>query len=138
MRDDFEDLPVEERLADTVQHDPLEDGELLRDGLDLLQREVGRRLEAPEGADARLTFRIAAVGRLEIERPRQRGDHGESAGGGQGPLLSAPRRPWCRRWPSSGDPRASSVPSRARSVRGGATGRRGRGGPAGPPPPPRR
>src|SRR2546427_9337910 len=79
MRDDFEDLHVEERLADTVQHDPIEDRELLRDGLDLLQREVGRRLEALEGADARLAFRIAAIGRLEIERPRQRGDDGRAS-----------------------------------------------------------
>src|SRR2546428_13312341 len=110
MRDDFEDLHVEERLADTVQHDPLEDGELLRDGLDLLQREVGRRLEAPEGADARLAFRIAAIGRLEIERPRQRGDHGESAGGGQRAPASAPGRPWGQAWPFSGGPRASALP----------------------------
>src|SRR5207244_11975486 len=50
------------------------------------QREVGRLLEAPEGADARLAFRIAPIGRLEIERPRQRGDHWRAAGGGHGAL----------------------------------------------------
>src|SRR2546427_8574250 len=44
------------------------------------------RLEAPEGAEARLAFRIAPIGRLEIERPRQRGDHGRAAGGGHGAL----------------------------------------------------
>src|SRR3989454_2640311 len=45
-----------------------------------------RRLEAPEGAEARLALRIAPIGRLEIERPRQRGDHGRAAGGGHGAL----------------------------------------------------
>src|SRR5439155_27139630 len=82
IRDDLEDLRVEERFADPVEYYAIEDGELLGDGLDLRQRELGRRLEALESADARLAFRIAAIGRLEIERPRQRGDDGRASGGG--------------------------------------------------------
>src|SRR5262249_56935798 len=64
--DDVEDLRVEERLADAVQNDAIEDGELFGDLPDMLEAEIGRRLPRLEGADARLAFRVAPIRRLPV------------------------------------------------------------------------
>jgi hypothetical protein len=69
--DDVEDLAIEQGLPDAVQHDAIEGRELIDDGPDSLEREVGRRLQRLECADARLASRVAPVGRFQVQRARQ-------------------------------------------------------------------
>jgi len=50
-----------------VQNDAIEDGELFGDLPDMLEAEIGRRLQRLEGADARLAFRVAPIRRLQVQ-----------------------------------------------------------------------
>ena len=71
VRDDVEDLGVEQGLPDAVQHDAIKGWELFGDHPDAIERQVGRRLQCLERSDARLAFRIAPVGCFQVQRARQ-------------------------------------------------------------------
>ncbi len=65
--DHARELAVEQRLADPVQHDPLEAGALLDDVAQLVDAQVALGLVGSERQRAGLAQRVAAIRDLEVE-----------------------------------------------------------------------
>jgi len=72
MLDHARQIGIEERLADTVQQDALERGELIDDLSEAGPGQILGRLASSEGEDAGLTLRVAAARRLHVQRARER------------------------------------------------------------------
>src|SRR5439155_11691988 len=64
MLDHARQIGIEERLADTVQQDALERGELIDDLSEAEPGQILGRLASSEGENAVLTLRVAAARRL--------------------------------------------------------------------------
>src|SRR5215468_8697734 len=72
MYDHSDEVAIEQRLADAVKEDAVQDRKLVDDAPELVPLQVLLRLAPAEGEDARLAERVAAAGGLEVQRARQR------------------------------------------------------------------
>src|SRR5258705_6661141 len=71
MDDHLDEIAVEQRLADAVQQDAIEGGELVPHPPELFPAEILLGLPAAEGQDAGLAERVASARGLDVERARQ-------------------------------------------------------------------
>ena len=64
-------LPIEQRLADAVQHQPLHHRKTRQNRPELVEGQIVQRLQLGESANARRTARVAAIRHFDVQVGRQ-------------------------------------------------------------------